>query len=373
MYRKSILSIISIVLVLSAIGSVTFSSGCVGGGNRGSSSTWLSLVPSNAIIAGVFNMNVMKNGETNSLMREMNFYSKYVNYTKDLKKYTGINMSQAKRIIVVIEGSLASLESQSPPIALYIEVPVNTTVFAKKIVQDARKGMIPNVTMNLTYDGVRMYCHKDFAIAFTSSYVIYGSKVIVQQMLDLKTNKNGASWARKYQDINRRLGGGSLMIVGDLRYVFSNLNSKETYSQNATMNKLIRSFISQATYLTYGGLSVKVDKGYSINVLMKADDHSHAEHLVKIINAVITIENTTLNPNTLTSTMARRRMREAKRILSEVKVSSSMDYVTVTLHLSENQVKNLVRDIWSFNTNGTSTVVSTRRVKVSSTCPGGCS
>ncbi len=311
-------SIFLVLLVISSVVAVSYSSGCMGGSSG--EKNWLELVPSNAVLAVNINPKVTTEESFIRALKEAGIYNEYIDDVNTLKEKTGVDINSLKRAIFVME---SSDEENS---ALYAEGKFDVSRIEQAIEKENETSLKRG-----TYKGVEMYYSEDAkaALALTSDYVIVGRRAIVEDMIDLI--KGNGQWAKKFSDIGKKLGRGDVVAVVDYSYFYGSV------SENTEENPDIGSLVSASSAVDYIGLKIDfVSSGYGIELLLHAKDISSAKEIKNDINASLTLAGSwakRMQNANVSSVVA--------TLMKSIKVSRDGQYVSIKLTLSEDLLESL--------------------------------
>jgi len=311
-------SALLVLLVISSVVAVSYSSGCMGGSSG--EKNWLELVPSNAVLAININPKVTTEESFIKALKEAGAYDEYIDDVNTLKEKTGIDINSLKRAIFVME---SSNEENS---ALYAEGKFDVSRIEQAIEEENETSLKRG-----TYKGVEMYYSEEekAGLALTQNYVIIGRKAIVEDMIDLI--KGNGQWAKKFSDISKKLDGGDIVVVADYSYFYGSV------SKGATENAEIAPLVSASSAVDYMGLKLDfMSNGYGIEVLLHAKDVSSAKEIKNDINASLTLAGSwakRMQKANVSSVVA--------TLMKSLKVSRDGQYVSIKLTLSENLLESL--------------------------------
>ncbi|NJF24501.1 hypothetical protein [Thermococcus sp. Bubb.Bath] len=314
------------MMIVAVVAAASTASGCVGGSGS-SEKNWLELVPANAVAAAVFDVSTVKEKAVQDVLKNLTLYREYLQFRQEVLNETGIDIETLHRAIFVVN-DVDSNEYTIPDIALYVEGKVDTEKFESKI-----KESKVNLTKT-TYDGVTLYYYPEdnSAVAFTSDYIILGSKSVVEQVIDLKNGKG--NWAKQYSDVVGKAGGGNLVAVADARYFAGKMGLNKPGEGRTEV--LIRPI---ENHMKYVALRLNVgSEEYRIRVVIEADDEDGARMIAKNVKAGLTLLNTTLTFRAQVAGNSSQ-FKAALELLNSISVKQDGSFVSMGLDVMEKQLE----------------------------------
>jgi len=304
------------VIVLFVLVAGIASSGCIGGSREKS---WLELVPSDAVVAGVFDMNTVKEAAFEELMKNISLYPKYESLRENVLNETGVDIATLSRAIFVVRGYDEG--NQRPKMAVYVEGSVDVEKVRKKIES------LNETVSHTTYRGVDEYFDREnWGVAVSDSYIIVGDRVTIEEMIDL-INGHG-KWAKQYRGIVEKVGSGNLVVVYDFRELM-NLTAPERESKEITPISLG----NVEETIRYGAFKLTLTGDtYSFRLALETDSSADASSLAKQLRGFVSL---------LDLKFSQQANSPIVEILRSIKISTSDNFVFIDLSVSGKQLEKL--------------------------------
>ena len=294
------------------------SSGCIGGSREKS---WLELVPSDAIVAGVFDMSTVKEAAFEELMKNLSLYPKYESLRENVLNETGVDIATLSRAIFAVRGY--DEETQQPKMAIYVEGSVDVEKVKGKI-----EGLNETI-YHAKYRGVDEYFDsKNWGVAISENYIIVGDKDTIEEVIDLIHGKG--KWAKQYREIVKKVGSGNLIAVYDFRALMNLTSSERESSELSTPIPLG----TMEESVKYGAFKFVLTNGnYSFRVVLEMDSPTDASDMAKQLRGFISL---------LDLKFSQQGGSALVEILKDIEISTSENFVLIDLTVSGKQLEELL-------------------------------